>query len=259
MGVMEERGEWMRLLLYASVFVFLVLMLQVAEAATISGQVKDEQGQGLPRATLRVEGTQKGVIADNDGKYSLTLDAGSYTLTASYVGYEKQSKQVKLNQDSQQKLDFTLKQLAIQLPEQRVEAERPPLPRIGLPGQQPSVTTTLPSFKGGSFVDSGYYEGLQEKAKAAAFTAAGVTAVKSKIELSKIQGKACSNHQDCEGGVCFGGTCQPKPEDAVCVESDIGLESQRDNPNVKAGIVVNGIQRYDSCGCEYPAGQFTED
>ena len=77
-------------------------------------------------------------------------------------------------------------------------------------------------------MDSGYYAGLADKAKTAAFGAAGVTAARDKVALSKIQGKACSGHGDCEGGVCFNGACQPKPENALCVESDVGLESQRD-------------------------------
>ena len=91
------------------VFVFVVIFLILsssAEAAVLSGNVKDEKGIELPRATIIIEGTNKGVIADNTGKYSLTLDAGSYSITASYVGYEKQSNQLNLNQNSQQTQDF---------------------------------------------------------------------------------------------------------------------------------------------------------
>lgn len=59
----------------------------------ISGTVTDETGQALPGATVTVQGTTLGTVSDLDGKYSLSVPAGS-TLVFTYIGYEAQRIQV---------------------------------------------------------------------------------------------------------------------------------------------------------------------
>ncbi len=61
---------------------------------TISGILKDKStGETLIGAAV-VYADGKGVITDIDGKYQLVLPYGTYTLTATYVGYESISKEV---------------------------------------------------------------------------------------------------------------------------------------------------------------------
>jgi len=69
---------------------FLVTSLTWAQQTTgkISGQVTDNAGAGLVGANVIVDGTSMGVATDNNGKYTiLNVPAGTYALTASYIGY----------------------------------------------------------------------------------------------------------------------------------------------------------------------------
>ncbi len=54
--------------------------------ATYTGKVIDEDGEGLPAATVLVKGTIIGTVTDFDGNYSIYAPIGS-TLVFSYVGY----------------------------------------------------------------------------------------------------------------------------------------------------------------------------
>jgi len=72
---------------------------------TISGTVKDSlTGEALIGATIKMEQQGKvGVVTNGYGYYSLSVDAGSYTLYVSYIGYQtialkvNISKSIKLN------------------------------------------------------------------------------------------------------------------------------------------------------------------
>ena len=57
----------------------------------LSGKVTDAAGEALIGATVKVlKGSDlvRGTITDYEGKYSLALDPGTYTLEFSYTGYE---------------------------------------------------------------------------------------------------------------------------------------------------------------------------
>lgn len=43
----------------------------------IKGKVTDSKGSPLPGVTVRIKGTNIGVVSDNDGHYELTLPAGT--------------------------------------------------------------------------------------------------------------------------------------------------------------------------------------
>lgn len=61
-----------------------------AQKGTVSGTItdKDLNNEPLPFASVSLKGTTTGASTDIDGKYSLTANPGSYTLTISFVGYE---------------------------------------------------------------------------------------------------------------------------------------------------------------------------
>ena len=59
------------------------------EAAVLRGTVTDRaNGEPLVGASVQVDGMSGGVVTDSDGKYKLTLSAGTYTVTYRYVGYK---------------------------------------------------------------------------------------------------------------------------------------------------------------------------
>ena len=55
---------------------------------TVSGTVSNAAGEGLPGATVRAKGVNRGVLTDNLGKFELTLPDNVTTLIISYIGYE---------------------------------------------------------------------------------------------------------------------------------------------------------------------------
>lgn len=70
-------------------FIFICIVSSYGQTGKIAGTVLDgEYGNDpLPNASILVKGTSQGTSADFDGKFSLDLEAGTYTLTFSFVGY----------------------------------------------------------------------------------------------------------------------------------------------------------------------------
>ncbi|MBC6410845.1 MAG: TonB-dependent receptor [Ekhidna sp.] len=73
----------------------------------IQGKVTDEQGEALIGATVVIEGSTNGSITDLNGMYSLSVEDGSYTVRASYVGFKTQTKDVVIKSGNQT-VNFTL-------------------------------------------------------------------------------------------------------------------------------------------------------
>lgn len=66
--------------------------------ATLSGYVKDGTGLGLPGYKVNILGKGKGVLTDEDGFYSITLEKGDYDIAfRGYEGYKRES--ISLNRD----------------------------------------------------------------------------------------------------------------------------------------------------------------
>ncbi len=78
-----------------------------AQSYTLSGEVKDfSSGETLLGATVYDKTKGKGAITNEYGFYSLTLPAGTYSLTVSYIGFQELTYEVNLNKN--QRLDFEL-------------------------------------------------------------------------------------------------------------------------------------------------------
>ena len=60
--------------------------VQDIEKKTVVGTVLDENEEPLPGASVRIEGTQIGVITDADGNFSIIAEGGEPVLLISYVG-----------------------------------------------------------------------------------------------------------------------------------------------------------------------------
>lgn len=75
-----------------SLVVTLVLFAIGAALAqkTISGKITDAKGEPLVGASLLVNGTSVGTVADVDGNYTLTVPPGSKEVTVSYTGFATQ-------------------------------------------------------------------------------------------------------------------------------------------------------------------------
>ncbi len=53
----------------------------------IAGVVRDENGRPMPGASVAIDGTSQGTIADEDGRFTLNVGAKDKTIRVSFVGY----------------------------------------------------------------------------------------------------------------------------------------------------------------------------
>lgn len=84
-----------------------------AQSTTIKGFIYDgEWGEPLPGVNI-IYGPGMGTVTDLDGAYTLSLKPGSYTLEISYVGFEKQTKEIEVGSSPIQQLNFTLKTITL--------------------------------------------------------------------------------------------------------------------------------------------------
>jgi hypothetical protein len=75
---------------------------------TISGTLRDAKtGEELIGATIKVQELPSvGTACNEYGFYSLTLPSGTYTIRATYTGYQENTQKIELNKD--QKIDFKM-------------------------------------------------------------------------------------------------------------------------------------------------------
>ncbi len=108
--------------------IYLTLLLQCAvflaiAQFTLKGTVKNETGELLSGANLTITNSFMRTAADAKGMFQFkNLKAGNYQLTISYIGYEKQTSDVKI--PDTQTLDIILKQEIILAEEVLISASR---------------------------------------------------------------------------------------------------------------------------------------
>jgi iron complex outermembrane receptor protein len=109
-----------RFLLLAFIFCrYLTLFSQYS----VSGTVKDENGNILSGANVIIQHTNKGSVTDNKGQFQLMIaQPGDYTINASFLGYETVSKTIAVNNSV--KLAFVLAQKSFLSDEVIVTATR---------------------------------------------------------------------------------------------------------------------------------------
>ncbi len=114
-----------RLLLLAALFL-LPLAHGAAQQRTITGRVLDAQtGDPLQYAGIRVEGGARGTTTDKTGRFVLHLDPGTWTLTATYMGYASATQTLGAEQNAGDVV-FRLTRGEITLPEVLVTPEDNP-------------------------------------------------------------------------------------------------------------------------------------
>ncbi len=71
-----------------------IFFMPAANAGRIIGTITDDKGQPLPFASVMIKGTTKGTTANNEGKYFIDVEPGTYLIIAQYVGYNRAEKKV---------------------------------------------------------------------------------------------------------------------------------------------------------------------
>ncbi len=87
---------------------------QAPEVREVRGMVKDEKGNPLPGVTILIKGTTVGVVTDNDGRYGVTLPAGTKPiLLFSFIGMQTQE----IAYAGQQEINVTMQEEASEMDE----------------------------------------------------------------------------------------------------------------------------------------------
>lgn len=84
-------------ILFLSLFLAFTISV-IAQKQTVRGVVKDSfLDETVVGANVIIKGTFTGAVTDIDGKFTLLLEPGNYTLQVSYVGYSPISKDIEVN------------------------------------------------------------------------------------------------------------------------------------------------------------------
>lgn len=100
---------------------FSILSVVAVYAANVKGQVFDEKGNPLQFASIIVKGTTKGSTANQLGKFTLELSAGTYTLVCQHVGYQAKEQVIKIGKEDIE-ITFTLTEQSYDLKGVEVKA-----------------------------------------------------------------------------------------------------------------------------------------
>lgn len=68
----------------------LITGIAYSQEKTVTGTIVDKSGSSLPGASVVIKGTDKGVISDLDGKFSITVPSKDAILLITFVGYLKE-------------------------------------------------------------------------------------------------------------------------------------------------------------------------
>lgn len=97
-------------------FIFTVLLFHNALGQngtyTLTGSVKDKDGEPIIGANIRVKDSSNGTITDVDGKFAIIIPTKGANLTISYVGYKSREITVK---DGKNNINITIEEDSKQL------------------------------------------------------------------------------------------------------------------------------------------------
>jgi hypothetical protein len=138
----------------------LLLWCGVASAGTtgkLAGEVKDKQtGELLPGVNVVLEGTTIGSVTDANGRYYILLIApGTYSVTASLIGYQTvKVSNVKVNVDLTTTVNFEISQQTLELGEKiEIVAERPLIQKDGVTTMQVTEAEVVENMVADDFKD----------------------------------------------------------------------------------------------------------
>mgnify|MGYP006285401081 CR=1 FL=1 len=101
---------WKKALLLLALFCAGAVGTATAQTGTISGTVRGaSSGETLPGANILVVDTERGTSTDSDGQYRITgLEPGTYTLRASFISYQGQTKELEVQANETVEVNFSL-------------------------------------------------------------------------------------------------------------------------------------------------------
>ena len=125
---MDKSRIFVFMSLVASILFVIFLETAGAETGTLAGVVKDKStGEPLPRASVWIEGTKLGAMADEEGAYFVEdVRVGTYSINVKMVGYISVTKaNVVVKAGRRTTVDFELEPTVLKLEEIVVTVEKP--------------------------------------------------------------------------------------------------------------------------------------
>jgi hypothetical protein len=103
----------------------LMIFPLAAFAGILKGKVTDDKGEALPFAIIFIKGSTTGTSANVNGEYQLSLNAGTYQITAQYIGYKQTIHSITIKGSETIQKDFKLKEQALEMKEVTIKDEDP--------------------------------------------------------------------------------------------------------------------------------------
>jgi hypothetical protein len=111
-------------LYFMKIYILLCLLSPFSlTAGGIKGSVKNNKGEALSFASILVKGTNKGTMANEEGKYELTLEPGRYEIVFQYLSHKTLTLPVEIAGETVV-LDAVLEELVVSLGEVKVKANQ---------------------------------------------------------------------------------------------------------------------------------------
>jgi len=105
--------------------IFLTFVFNQVFSQKLTGTVKDVAGNNLSFSSIEIKNKSIGTTANEEGRFSLTLSPGSYTIICQHIGYQRQEKTITISSENI-KLDFELSVQQLTLPEVLVKQGEDP-------------------------------------------------------------------------------------------------------------------------------------
>src|SRR5262245_33996487 len=81
-GIMQ-RSFWV-------IALVLLHVITYAQSKTVTGNVQDEAGSGLPGVNILVKGTNNGTTSDAEGNFNISMPGTDAVLIFSFIGFQTQ-------------------------------------------------------------------------------------------------------------------------------------------------------------------------
>lgn len=96
----------------------------IDQKSILRGMITDDQGEPIAYVNIGVLGTTYGTVTDSKGAYRLALDAGTYTVVFSSLGYKTEKRKVTLKSQVTKVLNLSMAKTTTDLEEFEVVANK---------------------------------------------------------------------------------------------------------------------------------------
>ncbi|MEM0994962.1 MAG: DUF5686 and carboxypeptidase regulatory-like domain-containing protein, partial [Bacteroidota bacterium] len=109
---------------YYYTLLFNFLLLTASYATVLKGTVSDQTGEVLPYASIFVEETGAGTTTNAEGNYAIELASGTYNIRFQYLGYQSETRSIRVTNEPVQTLNIVLSPQILELKSLEISDDR---------------------------------------------------------------------------------------------------------------------------------------